>query len=185
MLFWYLPAPGPCRSGAPQPAPVLVLLIPSSPSSGRWVGAGGGVLSGRSVCVCSLHNGRMLLISSAHAPQFPRPTSGGAVEVSLDPVLRPVQLLPRCSSGSLLCCCHPRLLLLCITRVSVVSVWSLAEPRWPSAVLKGGDAVALLGQRGFGQRLAGRGRRRRRSSGCSEQCCRAAHAVTHTEDLLM
>lgn len=55
---------------------------------------------------------------------------------------------------------------------------SLAEPRQPAAGLKGGDAIALaglLGQRGFGQRLAGK-ERGRRSSGCSERCRRATRA---------
>lgn len=56
-LLWYLPAPGPCRSGAPQPTPVLVRFSPAaaapacrSPSPGRWVGAGGSSPGRRWVC---------------------------------------------------------------------------------------------------------------------------------------
>lgn len=88
------------------------------------------------------------------------------------------QLAP--AAGTHASCCS------CITGISVFSMRSLAEPRQPSAGLKRSDAVALaglLGQRGFGQRLAGRGRGRR-SSGCGARCCRTADAAAHAEDLL-
>lgn len=57
-LLWYLPAPGPCRSGALQLALVPAWFSPADPvpacrsaSSGRWVGAGGS--SPGALCVCA------------------------------------------------------------------------------------------------------------------------------------
>lgn len=57
-LLWYLPAPEPCRSGALQPVLVPVWFSPAdpvpagrSPSSGRWVGAGGSSLGAHCTCV--------------------------------------------------------------------------------------------------------------------------------------
>lgn len=54
-LLWYLPAPGPRRSGASQPVPVRfspAAAVPAcrSPSPGRWVGAGGSLPGRRWVC---------------------------------------------------------------------------------------------------------------------------------------
>lgn len=176
-LLWYLPAPGPCRSGAAQPSLVPVRFIPAHPVlSFLWAAGGsGGVLAGHAACACSPHNGRMLLISSAHAPQFPRPTSGGAAEVGLCGSF-PAAAAP--SAASTAPAAAPALpAFLCPLR----GAWQ------PSAVLKRGAAIALaalLGQRGLGQRRVGRGRGRR-SWGCSQPCCRAAHAAAQPEHRLM
>lgn len=168
-LLWYLPAPEPCRSGALQPVLVPVWFSPAdpvpagrSPSSGRWVGAGGSSLGALCTCVAFTRE------RCCRFPPLMRPNSlaqqvwGGLLEISLYVFLRLVRLLPLCSTGSSLlplaptpaaAPASPRFCLLCGI-----------PGRTQAAGLKGGDAVALaglLGQRGFGQRLVGKERGRR------------------------